>query len=362
MKVKPLYNSNIKAIMALFFLSLLTLGKSQVLGKSLSHSFENGLNAVIYSPDEIEREMLRRDRNGNLFLVVRRGWEYELIEHTSDSSIAFEGDGRFHPHQFCDIVEALSDVDIDGYRMELDVEIYLLPYPRRGIVNSTAAGYRIFLSPGVYEPESEVSKYLVTHELGHCVQKRYLPESDAAGWERYMDIRGISEGAGYEFGAFSHMKDPLEIFAEDFRYLYGGGEARYPDGIENAELLPPDRVRGLNEYFCSIICGSGFALGEISRSGPVSVSNYPNPFNPVTTIRVLLDRESVKLGSDLSIRVYDTAGRMVKEVYSGVASEGMVSVQWNGTCSDGASASSGIYFYSVTAGGFRTSGKMLLIR
>ncbi|MFZ4622487.1 MAG: T9SS type A sorting domain-containing protein, partial [Bacteroidota bacterium] len=64
--------------------------------------------------------------------------------------------------------------------------------------------------------------------------------------------------------------------------------------------------------------------------------NFPNPFNPVTTIRF-----SVKQLEQTSVKVYDITGREVAELFNGVASPGQVyNVQFNGT-----GLASGIYFY-----------------
>jgi hypothetical protein len=41
----------------------------------------------------------------------------------------------------------------------------------------------------------------------------------------------------------SHAQRPREIFAEDFRYLFGSDEAVFSGGIENDELSPPTRSR-----------------------------------------------------------------------------------------------------------------------
>ena len=91
-----------------------------------------------------------------------------------------------------------------------------------------------------------------------------------------------------------------------------------------------------------------FALGQ----------NVPNPFNPSTTIYY-----DVPLGGgDVSIRVFDVAGRLVRTLVSGHQSAGAKSVTWSGVNDRGQSVSSGIYFYRMTAPGFTRTKKMVLLR
>ncbi|MBD3179676.1 MAG: T9SS type A sorting domain-containing protein [Candidatus Latescibacteria bacterium] len=355
-------NNIIMAALPFFMIILLIPGPPGILGKSLSYSFGNGIKARIYTPDTIKEEMLRRTPGGNLILEVARGWEYELIEDPSDPAIAYSGDGNFHPHRSMYILEALEEVDVNGNILDIEIKVYLLPFPRRGIVNSTASGYRIFLCPAVLEPEGSTSKCIVTHELGHCVQRRYLPVSRISDWRVYLSMRGFPSREEIDFGCSSHRDDPLEIFAEDFRYLFGGEDSLYPEGVENGSLRSPDEVAGLEDFFCSLVSGSPFSPVEGGPTLPVAVSNYPNPFNPATTVRVNLSEETVSRNPRLNISVYDANGRLVNEIFDRRVGSRTITAGWNGRDRSGASVSSGVYMYVVRAGNLRTTGKMLLLR
>ena len=67
--------------------------------------------------------------------------------------------------------------------------------------------------------------------------------------------------------------------------------------------------------------------------------NYPNPFNPSTTIVVELAEES-----DLNVGVYDMLGRLVKTLASGTQPAGGHVFEWDGMDSNGSPAEAGIYF------------------
>jgi hypothetical protein len=86
--------------------------------------------------------------------------------------------------------------------------------------------------------------------------------------------------------------------------------------------------------------------------------NFPNPFNPTTTINY-----SVKAGGgQVSLVVYDVGGRQVRTLVNGHQGEGAKSVTWNGTNDRGMRVASGIYFYRMIAPGFNQTRKMVLLR
>ncbi|UCF04172.1 MAG: S8 family serine peptidase [bacterium] len=85
--------------------------------------------------------------------------------------------------------------------------------------------------------------------------------------------------------------------------------------------------------------------------------NYPNPFNPVTRI-------SFSIGSDchVSLRIYDVAGRLVRTLVDERRDAGNHVEIWHGRDGSGRNVASGIYFYSLAAGPFRETKKMVLLR
>jgi hypothetical protein len=104
--------------------------------------------------------------------------------------------------------------------------------------------------------------------------------------------------------------------------------------------------------------------GNTAGAGPAGFAldqNYPNPFNPSTRIGYRL-----QAGSDVSVRLVDAKGRLVRTLASGLRNAGTHEETWDGLTDDGLPAPSGIYFVSVivNSGGriFSRSGKMLLCR
>jgi hypothetical protein len=86
-------------------------------------------------------------------------------------------------------------------------------------------------------------------------------------------------------------------------------------------------------------------------------ANYPNPFNPETTIAF-----QISTGGRTTIRVVDTMGRDVARLMDENRPAGSYRVKWNGSDAAGNPAASGVYFYKIQSGPYSTMGRMLLLR
>ena len=86
--------------------------------------------------------------------------------------------------------------------------------------------------------------------------------------------------------------------------------------------------------------------------------NFPNPFNPTTTIQYALPQ-----AADVELTVYNVVGQPVRTLVAEHQSAGHYAVEWDATNDSGHSLSSGMYFYRLQAGGeFLEAKKMLLLK
>ncbi len=85
--------------------------------------------------------------------------------------------------------------------------------------------------------------------------------------------------------------------------------------------------------------------------------NYPNPFNPETTISFDLANQC-----SVTIEVYNIKGQKVKTLAKDMFTPGHHTVVWNGTDSKGKSVSSGVYFYRMSTSNHTSTRKMLLLK
>ena len=113
---------------------------------------------------------------------------------------------------------------------------------------------------------------------------------------------------------------------------------------------------------------SEFGFNRLALPAPVQLqtrpeafalaNNYPNPFNPATTIKYALPQ-----AADVELTVYNVVGQVVRTLVAEHQSAGRYVVEWDAANDSGHSLSSGMYFYRLEAGGeFLETKKMLLLK
>jgi hypothetical protein len=125
--------------------------------------------------------------------------------------------------------------------------------------------------------------------------------------------------------------------------------------------FPPART----EHLRDILIYLGNTVSEptgIPTDGPQLATyldhNYPNPFNPTTTIRY-----GVKTQAHVSLKVYNVAGQLVKTLVNGIQQPtAEYKVKWNGDSDSGQAVASGVYFYKLVTKDFAQTRKMVLLK
>jgi hypothetical protein len=95
-----------------------------------------------------------------------------------------------------------------------------------------------------------------------------------------------------------------------------------------------------------------FSESGFPPSNYILEQNYPNPFNPSTTIEYSIPKQSF-----VTLKIFDLLGREVATLVNEKKDAGIYYVVW-----DAKLLSTGNYFYTLQAGGFRQARRMLLIR
>lgn len=104
---------------------------------------------------------------------------------------------------------------------------------------------------------------------------------------------------------------------------------------------------------------------KITFSGPIGIhdpsvtldqfslsQNYPNPFNPSTKISYVIPQQGL-----VTLKIFDILGREVKTLVNEVQSAGQKEIEFNAE-----NLTTGIYFYTITAGDFKDTKKMILVK
>ena len=143
--------------------------------------------------------------------------------------------------------------------------------------------------------------------------------------------------------------DPLFCDPENSNYYLAANSPAIGAGINGTDIGA-----------LGVGCQEGIELAIYENVIPKFFSlhqNYPNPFNPTTTISYDLPKASV-----VSLSIYDLMGREIRTLINSELSAGVKILQWNATDNLGKSVPAGMYIYTIQAGEFRQTRKMVLLK
>lgn len=209
--------------------------------------------------------------------------------------------------------------------------------------------------------------------------KARLAEQGVSGYEDWLETPEIAicistdNGESWSQPIFMNALETPELEDMIPCYIYPGDKIE-DLGNNHGKL----HLFFLDDYeYGSYVHGNGQNLGgmqkycsiEIDFSPFVSMqpetipqsktylTNYPNPFNPSTTISFSIPEES-----HAKLSVYNIKGQKVKQLVNELLPAGEHSAIWNGTDDNGKSVSSGIYFYKLRIGDYEKTRKMILMK
>jgi hypothetical protein len=133
----------------------------------------------------------------------------------------------------------------------------------------------------------------------------------------------------------------------DHLFLQTDHPSTVPYDTEPYPEDPVDPINGLVEKDSPIAQPDHFALEQ----------NFPNPFNPSTTIMYSLAQKGF-----VSMKIHDLLGREIRTLVTGNQAAGSHRVEWDGLNDRGLQVPSGIYFYTLTTKGFRETRKLVMLR
>ncbi len=171
--------------------------------------------------------------------------------------------------------------------------------------------------------------------------------------ERLAQFLTPSGNPGYTYSAASRYTNVADVIymPYDFSFIQStpGYVPSHPGYTVRAEIL-----RDILIEFGALPGGNPVAVPDART---LTVTAGPNPFNPRTTIALDLPR-----AGEVSLRLYDIRGRLVRTLHDGQLAEGRHELVWFGDDDTGRALASGVYFYEVRAAGEERIGKLALVR
>ena len=176
------------------------------------------------------------------------------------------------------------------------------------------------------------------------------PEPDVANYHIYRAIEmGVMMAhlVGLQGDVTSYVDTDVTNGQIYYYKIAAADEAGNLSNLSDYENATPTAVLGTDDADDVQILPEAFSLDQ----------NYPNPFNPTTTINYTLPE-----ATEVSIVVYDMMGREVKRLVSEHKDAGYHSITWDATNDRGNKLSGGIYLYSIQAGSYHKTQKMVLLK
>lgn len=200
-------------------------------------------------------------------------------------------------------------------------------------------------------------------EMDYIPMFIHIEEMQSAPLEVAVMVNGECKGAGVvKDGEVTILAYILECEDEEVEFeLYFGERA---DNVTKSEY----KLRDLDGAFVSRKIKVDpeakyyqVSFGEVDDivvlPKALSVSNYPNPFNPITTISYALPEDS-----NVQITIYNVKGQIVTTLVNEAKSAGYHKATWSGIDDSGKTQASGIYFYSMKTEGKVLNKKMMLMK
>jgi hypothetical protein len=124
-------------------------------------------------------------------------------------------------------------------------------------------------------------------------------------------------------------------------------------------------VSGQPTYSWQVLVRAYISIGTTGINDPIEIlpssfsleQNYPNPFNPETVISF-----KIPVSSNVQIKIYDSLGREIRTLIDEFRNAGKQNIYWNSTDNFGKRVSSGVYYYTITAGKNVETKKMVLLK
>lgn len=175
-------------------------------------------------------------------------------------------------------------------------------------------------------------------------------------------IQSLGEGHIFEILVYNNLRDDLIQFNFNSNGELPSGYSDLIYNLQTNEAVNPNQqlnvVKNKQYKFKYIIGSEEFiekSIEEIASSLPVEFklyNNYPNPFNPATTIKY-----SLPFDSNVSLKIFDILGREIKTLVSEFKNAGNYEVTFNA-----AGLTSGVYFYRLSIEGNSDTKKLILIK
>ncbi len=162
------------------------------------------------------------------------------------------------------------------------------------------------------------------------------------------------DNAGFYVDRSSNPEGPFERLTNDL--VTGSGQYMYTDTKVEVGQEYTYRLVAMSRNGIQQLLGTVTQKAQAPRAYKLE-QNFPNPFNPQTTINY-----QIKEPADVSIQIYNMRGQRVRNLVQQKMKAGFYSSVWDGRNDQGLQLSSGVYIYRIQANDFTYTRKMQLMK
>ena len=257
-----------------------------------------------------DSERFKSETNPDGLRELKHGWHKQSSLSNKDTVVAWN---NIAPVSFDWVSTASDTIKISQSNL---TDTYELKWSESKDVDLDTIDYLLYAQIGVY-PAEEI--YDTTSTSVQITYQEFL--------ENVFELFPMLPGATVKFSVIA------------------------TDGKDTVKVTGDDKVLFVNRYDYLSIAAEGipteFALHE----------NYPNPFNPSTTLRFDLPEVS-----DATVTIYNMLGQRVRTFNMNDTPAGYHSVKWNATNDYGDPVGAGVYLYQLRADQFVKTRKMVLLK
>lgn len=279
--------------------------------------------------------------NNKIIVVATNKYTSEYF-----ATVAFYEDDQFPLTAVGETQTYTTSLDLSSFQLD-NIGIGVIIQTMSG--NTEVLGARYYPVNELMDPVAQEVMQFGEVEVG---QASVLPITITNYWETPLSGQFISQGVfhiqdSFEIPAFQSMNfdmsfEPEEVSDYHTALIVIMNNATFPNDIIN-------------------IYGTGIATGAEDDEVPqhaTLLGNYPNPFNPNTTISFSLTAEEA---AKAELRIFDVKGKEIRTFKNLTIGENS-KMEWNGTDNSGNNCPSGVYFYQLTNVKSSVHKKMVLLK
>jgi len=290
------------------------------------------------------------DNNGNLLI----SWDDEAYYSEGIFGFYVSGDVFYGDVDANGFVEAYDASNVLQYVVYLEPDAVPLPWDEETISRANVDGNDFI---GAYDA-SLILQYVAGYIDIFPVEEMVRHQTPEAGVEiTFVDNELVFTATGDLYGFEAEISSTIGTPETNILCFLNGNKL----ALASAEVLIGEFLRipvSADEVTINMVINNATErLDLTSEPAPIPAvtslkSNYPNPFNPITTIAY-----DVAEAGYVLIQVYNVKGQLVTTLLNEQKDPGAYTLQWN---ADG--QASGVYFYKMKFGRYTSTKKMILMK